>query len=287
FRIAAELYFNDNHTYPPITMNHKYEDFTLQDKYKNGQDGWANKLSFFVKTAEAAVTHTKTQLCINFDNIAQHLVTGKYLATVPVHPYDNDLKGICYKAVNTGTTFSAYASLTAQISTSNGTINKRTGFILGDTSSTGIGNLITSTPSGETVYPIGSNGVASLDIAASSDAIYGVVSGAKSTGEVGITSTSSSTSSPTMYTITVMKEIMGAYNILLYLNTSPGPSFTSGDSFASGSTVKIAAYPNDGSLSTWTGCDNVEDPHQGGVRICVIYNLNSNRTVTVSGPAEL
>ncbi|MEI6553816.1 MAG: type II secretion system protein, partial [bacterium] len=184
FRIAAELYFNDNHTYPPTngTSLNNRNDSSLQYSDKSG---WSNRLSFFVKTAEAAtVRHTKTQLCANFDNVASALVVRKYLASVPIHPYDDDSKGVCYKAVNAENTFSAYAPLTTTISVGSGAsagiISKRTGFILGDTSPVGVGKLVDATVavnSNETPYPIGTDGTTATVVSSSADVVYGIVAG--------------------------------------------------------------------------------------------------------------
>ncbi|MEI6553159.1 MAG: type II secretion system protein [bacterium] len=182
FRIAAELYFNDNHTYPPtdgsVSLKNQNSDYL---RYSSNESGWSNKLSFFIRTVEAAsVGHTKTALCKNFDNVALALVSRKYLATVPIHPYDDDSKGICYKAVNAATSFAAYAVLTTQVSVQGTNYNKRTGFILGDTSSTGT-SLIASpafTPSDERPYPVDSAGAVPSSVSSSVDAVAGITAGA-------------------------------------------------------------------------------------------------------------
>ena len=165
FRIAAELYYNDNHSYPPISMVNQENVFS----YKNESNTLSNKLVFFVKTAEASILpHHATALCDNFDKVADSLVNLKYLSSRPVHPYDNDASGICYKAVSSNVSFASYAVLTTQVSTTGGNLSKRTGFIVGDTSLGGI-NSINSAVSGvlksdgsiERGYPAGSDGAGS------------------------------------------------------------------------------------------------------------------------------
>ena len=213
FRIAAELYFNDNHVYPPgVTLTASLNKQNIFAD-KNSDNGWAKRLSFFVKTAEAAiVTHNITKLCANFDTMAIEMVSKKYLSTVPIHPYDNDAKGVCYKAVNSGSTFSAYAPLTTMINVGGGSISKRTGFILGDTSPAGIGDLISKTSSydsSETPYPIGTNGNTATDVTKSADTVYGISSGfSGSSGSTGSnsTGTSSSTSDTSSTTPTLMTD---------------------------------------------------------------------------------
>ena len=176
FRRAAELYYNDNRVYPPTytgaTINNQETVLATNNVQKSS---WAHKLAFFVKTAEAQAltsTHTITALCKNFDNAAIAMVNRKYLASVPVHPYDNDSAGVCYKAVRSanGSTFSGYGELTTQVDITNPNdpsgvrkMNKRSGFIAGDTSSDGINSLATVTKANdpfniEIVYPAGIDG---------------------------------------------------------------------------------------------------------------------------------
>ncbi len=157
-KIAVEMYFVDNRDYPPTTSPTGYIAPLMAVAQPENQ--WADKLSFFIKTAEASSIHT-TPLCANFDNMAQTLVNKKYLASVPVHPYDNDAKGICYKAVKATSTLVSYAVLTTQVTTTGGaTINKRAGFIAGDASQSGVNDVITAMaqyPS-ERTYPSGLDG---------------------------------------------------------------------------------------------------------------------------------
>ncbi len=189
FRNAVDLYYNDNHVYPPTdSYAVNYEDTKFANE-SNPQNSWAHKLSFFIKTAEAALqpTHSITALCKNFDNVAISMVNRKYLASVPVHPYDNDATGVCYKAVRSASTnsFSAYGILTSQVGLTNGTrISKRAGFIEGDVSVggiVGIKDAITSTaPSGEISYPAGPDGLLPVDSSGgvvSIDQIDGLTSG--------------------------------------------------------------------------------------------------------------
>jgi prepilin-type N-terminal cleavage/methylation domain-containing protein len=173
FRKAAELYYNDYRVYPATTIAINNQEETVLAVNNIQKNNWAHKLAFFVKTAEAAVTHT-TPLCKNFDNAATAMVQSKYLATVPVHPYDNDATGVCYKAVRSasGNTFSGYGPLTTQVDISNsndpsgvGRISKRSGFVAGDAGDDGINELIVATrevdpiiPYKEIVYPAGLDG---------------------------------------------------------------------------------------------------------------------------------
>jgi prepilin-type N-terminal cleavage/methylation domain-containing protein len=178
FRIAAELYYNDNHEYPTTAMDDQNKSFAINQSPTD----WAHKLSFFIKTAEAA-GHTKTLLCVNFDNAAEKMVNKKYLSNIPVHPYDNDEAGVCYKAINATTTFASYAVLTTRINSSsplaqNGVINKSVGFIMGDTSSTGLQGLLDGTPVGEPLYPSGVDGTLTTNLTSSVNAIADVTDGA-------------------------------------------------------------------------------------------------------------
>ena len=180
FRIAAELYYNDNHAYPPGYT--PVANLNRQNTITQTTHSWSNKLSFFVKTAEAAINH-QTPLCANFDAMATEMVSKKYLAAVPVHPYDDDAEGICYKAINATSTYTAYAALTTQVSIGGENFNKRTGFILGDTSPAGLSAIVTATNAvnqEETAYPTDSSGglVASSNISSSADSIMGITSGA-------------------------------------------------------------------------------------------------------------
>ncbi len=253
FRIAAELYYNDNHEYPPTAMNSQDSKLAVAQE---SNSTWSKKLSFFSKTAEAASGHPLTPLCSNFDAVAGKLVTKKYLSTIPVHPYDNDANHVCYKAVNATTTFSAYASLTTQVSvgsgSSAGTINRRTGFILGDTSSVGISNLIALTPAGETTYPIASNGNTATDLSASIDVISGITGGSsnslETSGVITNNSTTTATTTATSTTYTLVATVLNSPGG--FINVNPNKS-----SYNSGDAVTITAYPNPGYLlSYWIGC---------------------------------
>ena len=293
FRIAVDLYYNDNHTYPPTAMVNQEND--LATKYEPSNN-WTNKLSFFIKTAEAATINHETPLCHKFDSVADNLVALKYLSSHPVHPYDNDAKGVCYKAISNSSTFSVYASLTTQVSAGSGVINKRTGFILGDISSSGISNLADSTTlitSTETPYPIGSNGNIAADLATSIDAISGITNGAtgsygnsvsfnsSSSSASGSGSSSGSGSNPT-YTLTVNAgTIRSGYSLILTYNTIGGASFTSPTSFTSRESVSVYAAIYNGISylqPNFVGCDSV----------LALTNCNvsmfGNRTVTVSAP---
>ena len=293
FRIAAELYYNDNHTYPPTAMNYKDDDIALQqDGQKNN---WANKLSFFIKTAEAATYHT-TPLCANFDKAADAMISLKYLSKRPIHPYDDDANHICYKAVavNNSATFSAYASLTTQVSAGGGTINKRTGFIIGDTTPPAISSLATFTQSispYETPYPIGSTGSTSVDLVTSIDAVSGFTNGASgsSNNSIGINSDTSGASttnstttnaSTTTYTLTVNKgTVSSGYMITLTYDRMGGAPFTSPTSFAPGTVVSIYAAIYNGmsyKQPMFTGCDSVL-----GLTNCNV-TMNGDRTINVS-----
>lgn len=268
FRIASELYYNDTREYPTTVMSGQEKSFAFN---QNTTTDWSHKLSFFIKTAEAAVTHA-TLLCNNFDKAAEKLTAKKYLSSIPLHPYDNDSKGICYKAINTTTTFDAYAVLTTQVSVGGGVMNKRTGFILGDTSSSGLSNLNSSTPSGETVYPINSSGVISTDITASVDVISGITSGGSNSTGVGIiTSTTTATTTPSSYTLTIdsLSPSSGYYNVA-------GSNFPGhyAASYSSGSSVTITAYPNSGLITSWTGCSS------SNLNICTV-SMTSTKSITV------
>jgi prepilin-type N-terminal cleavage/methylation domain-containing protein len=178
FRIAAELYYNDNHVYPEVPSQPQ-----TSFNYQN-QTSWSNKLSFFIKTVEAAATH-KTPLCKNFDLMAESMVAKKYLSYVPVHPYDDDVAGICYKAVKTEKTFASYGSLTARINVSGGVTSKRTGFIVGDTSPDALSELgeVIIDPDNsiegvlELAYPMDEFGDVASDLSDSADAIEGITEG--------------------------------------------------------------------------------------------------------------
>jgi prepilin-type N-terminal cleavage/methylation domain-containing protein len=188
FRIAAELYYNDNHAYPPGYT--PVASLKRQNTITQTTHSWSNKLSFFVKTAEAAINH-QTPLCANFDAMATEMVSKKYLAAVPVHPYDDDAEGICYKAINATSTYAAYAALTTQVSIGGENFNKRTGFILGDTSSKGLIDLSTAKDaidSEEEDYPIDANGDVLSNIGLAADSVAGITSGASAvpTGLMGI-----------------------------------------------------------------------------------------------------
>lgn len=194
-RIAAEMYFLDNKKYPDDCTsclglaNNKNTSVLAQNSY-----GKNNKLAFFAKftkIAEAAVTHKQTKLCANFDNIAGQLVQKKYLSSVPVHPYDNDAAGICYKAKSTSKSFASYAVLTQHVSVAGGTINKRTGFIVGDTSVGAmqeLGDSIQTIPEAdndyEIPYPADETGLDNnfTDLSGVIDAIEGVTKGKNGTG---------------------------------------------------------------------------------------------------------
>ena len=165
FRTAVDMYFNDNQEYPvnpALSTNYKYSETA-----HTGTDFWGNKLAFFTKKASAAVNHTISPLCANFDNISALLVQRKYLSAIPVHPYDNDAQGICYKAVS-GTnvkTFSAYGILATKGTLADGyVVSRRTGFISGDTSRVGVEDLYNTTKSidsdEEIKYPAGTDAAA-------------------------------------------------------------------------------------------------------------------------------
>jgi hypothetical protein len=169
-------------------MDYKF-DKKIGDNYNDSF--WINKLAFFVKKANAAQLtpkHSITALCRNFDIAAIKMVDKKYLPAVPVHPYDNDANGVCYKAVrSTNTnTFSSYGALTSQVKISTGdTVSKRTGFIVGDTSKAGIEDLI-DTSVGisplEPAYPVGLDGegdpfAVGTDELATIDEIAGITDG--------------------------------------------------------------------------------------------------------------
>ena len=290
FRIAADLYYNDNKTYPPTAMNYKDENIATQNQYQNKKDVWISRLSFFVKTAEAAPTHSITKLCVNFDKVASSLVAKKYLASVPFHPYDNDAKGVCYKAVNAGNTFSAYAPLTTLVNVgsgvSAGVISKRTGFILGDVSTTGITNLITETASSgdstETPYPIGTDGKTAVDVTESADVIYGIVGGTSGSAGAGgiITNTSSTAPETPSSTLTVNKGYVSpGYTITLTNDNISGSLFVSPQSYSNEETVYVYAAIYNGSSykpPQWVGCDAVL-----GLTTCKI-TMDGDKTVSVS-----
>lgn len=246
FKTAVDLYYNDNKTYPPIAANYKSKNFSINDS----QYSWSGKLAFFIKKAEAAVVHS-TPLCDNFDKIAASLVSRKYLANIPIHPYDNDTKGICYKAVNTGNTLSVYASLTTVMNigsgSSAGTISKRTGFITGDTSPAGISDLSVMTNNvdqNETPYPVGLDATTSLDISKSADAVYGVTTGIS--GSTGTGNIINNTSSNLGYNFNVVN-----------LNPLNGSfSYTPLKSqYLPGDVITVTAVPNTYYIiSSWVGC---------------------------------
>ncbi len=192
-RIAAELYYLDNKKYPDdctscLGLTDNSESSVLaQNSY-----GRISKLSFFTKTAQAAVTHTQTKLCANFDNIAQQLVQKKYLSSVPVHPYDNDAAGVCYKAKSTQKAFTSYAVLTSRIATAGGgSVSKRQGFIVGDASlpalkelGDSIEDIVSADGNQERPYPADETGIDNNfdDLSEIVDAVEGVTNGKKGTG---------------------------------------------------------------------------------------------------------
>lgn len=137
-RKSIEIYYNDNNSFPNPEIssvdNHNIDVLA----FDSSSGGWSNKLTFFVKTAEAQSAVHSTPLCANFDRVANQLVSKKYLSSRPVHPYDNDASGICYKAKRTLSSFVAYGILNARVNTNDGARSKRTGFIAGDTSPDGI-----------------------------------------------------------------------------------------------------------------------------------------------------
>ena len=200
FRIAADLYYNDNHSYPANDPVASASDVDNKKVFAESSSKWSAKLAFIAKTAEATIgpnglpIHT-SPLCINFDKMAATMVSRKYLSIIPVHPYDNDAQhqGVCYKAVSASSTFAAYAMLTTQVAVNNGGImvalNKRTGFILGDVSSEGMDSLLNTyyeNYSDETPYPVDDTGADTRDINSSIDAIDGITDGADTEGESGI-----------------------------------------------------------------------------------------------------
>ena len=196
FKIAAELYYNDYHQYPDVALNENTSQVAVNEDFS-----WINKLAFFTKKAEAAPSLHSTALCKNFDIAADSMVSKKYLAARPVHPYDNDTKGICYKAAKSSTaqSFTSYAVTTAKVNTSQGLVSKRTGFIIGDTSSTGIRSVNSAVSSvqrldstAERGYPAGFDGTSDpyglTENLASIDAIEGITSGSPSVSDQGIIS---------------------------------------------------------------------------------------------------
>jgi len=84
-KIASELYFADNQTY-------KFEAFGDKQNFLAGGNTKISSL----KKADAAVN---SAACNLFNIVAGILVNGKYLSRIPVHPYQDPSKGICYKAV--------------------------------------------------------------------------------------------------------------------------------------------------------------------------------------------
>lgn len=165
-RKSIEIYYNDNNSFPDPAISSVDNNDVLA--FDSSSAGWSNKLTFFVKTAEAQSAVHSTPLCANFDRVANQLVAKKYLSSRPVHPYDNDAEGICYKAKKTLNSFVSYGILNAKVGTDDGNRSKRTGFILGDTSpegikgvneavsesfkdDSGVGDLERGYPAGETV----------------------------------------------------------------------------------------------------------------------------------------
>lgn len=183
-KLAAEMYFIDYRDYPPVTSGTGFNVFE-----KNKTASLNSKLAFFTKTVEAQSSsrHT-TPLCANFDNMAQVLVDKKYIPSIPVHPYDNDSAGICYKAVKKDKTFISYAVLTQHVSTntSGNVANKRTGFIVGDTSQAALQEVANSGSSlwgsGEDPYPMNVDGQFAFNesggLESSLDFIEGITTGA-------------------------------------------------------------------------------------------------------------
>ena len=92
-KIASELYFADNQTY-------KFEAFGDKQNFLAGGNTKISSLKdlnvFSIKKADAAVN---SAACNLFNIVAGILVNGKYLSRIPVHPYQDPSKGICYKAV--------------------------------------------------------------------------------------------------------------------------------------------------------------------------------------------
>ena len=224
-KIAAELYYLDNKEYPPVTLN-PYKSIAEVESFLN-KNVLTNKLAFFIKTAEAqgVSSHPKTKLCDNFDKIAQNLVSKKYLAQIPVHPYDNDDTGVCYKAVKTAKTFVAYGALTQLVNTDKGEMSKRSGFIVGDASKSSLDEIRDYyTPTGEIVYPIGVDGQDAFDISGnldSVDAIEGITGGAGSGNTTTSTTTATTTATTTPNTpgssmqnpIVIAQDVPGNYNL--------------------------------------------------------------------------
>lgn len=220
FKIAMELYYNDNKTYNVVALN----DLDKNSTAYNYPDPTFKFNSLFAKIAEAA-TDTK---CTKFDEIAGILVTKKYLSKIPVHPYDNDTN-ICYKAfvdATNGSYFAAYAPLSVAKTPTGAT--KETGFILGDISVANLSAIYAGT-SGE--YPSGTTaGTAPTSIAAVVDEVQGLTVG---NSDVPIAT----------YTLGVTYSGGGS---LMYPQQ---PTYNSG------TTVTITAYPSSGYvLSYWTGC---------------------------------
>ncbi|MEI6553892.1 MAG: type II secretion system protein [bacterium] len=269
FRNAVELYYNDNHAYPPdavvISSNLQEKDnLTYKDSLESGNANWSDKLSFFIKKAEAAVTHTHTPLCANFDGISAVLVQKKYLSSIPVHPYDNDVAGICYKARAVGTSFTAYAVLSSKLS--NGS-NKRTGFVVGDTSVANLNTIkIATTETTWKGYPsaLGSSATISSvsDIA---DDVQGITIGSGNSYGSGITSTQTSN-----YSLTFNSTGEAPSSVTISPANTP---YVSGTTFPSGTVVNLLAYSQNGAATSWTGCDSFLGSS------CTV-TMNANKTVT-------
>lgn len=242
FKIAMELYYNDNKTYNVVALN----DLDKNSTAYNYPDPTFKFNSLFAKIAEAA-PNTK---CTKFDEIAGILVTKKYLSKIPVHPYDNDTAGVCYKAfvdATNGSYFAAYAPLSVAKTPTGAT--KETGFILGDISVANLSAIYTGTSK---EYPSGTTaGIAPTSIAAVVDEVQGLT--------VGNSDTPIAT-----YTLIITHSTGG------YVMYSPTSSHNSGTS------LTITSVPNNGYITSyWSECQS----YSGNT--CYV-TMNSNKTIFAS-----
>lgn len=225
FGIAVQLYFDDHKAYP-TAFSDSDKFFAVEKKTTETNDTTLIKLLdiFSIKKALAIATDQK---CLDFDDIANSLVSDKYLSSKPKHPKD-DRTTICYKAVvdtTDGLYFTAYGQLSTKISDGTNTY-KKTGIILGDTSIASLESIYAAT---NNEYPVARGGGPITDLNYSGDII------------LGLAGSNSSNASSSLYTIDVV--------------TTGNGSVSNTGRYASGASVTLTASPSLGYAVKWkSGC---------------------------------
>ena len=130
FKISTDMFYGDNNTYTITAFDNTNKNFLVDN---NNTPALQDFNPFSIKIANASGEHPACDL---FNAIADILVSKKYLSKRPVHPREDYVKGICYKAATStdGTYFAAYAPLSTKVLVGTSYITKNTGFVVGDTS---------------------------------------------------------------------------------------------------------------------------------------------------------